>query len=65
MLSEWMQNKFGIKIDPSKIQDRERKQVVATLLSEAENAYRTRECEYPVMVGFTQLPPQSYGCLDV
>ncbi len=54
MLCDWMRNKFGIEIDPTKIQDRERKQVVQTLLAEAENAYRERECQYPIMVGFTR-----------
>ncbi len=61
MLCDWMRNKFAIQVDPTRIQDKEPKQILEALLNEAENAYRAREIEYPIMVGFTRFKTPSQG----
>ncbi len=59
MLADWMKNKFGIAINTDELRDREPKHVTAALLSKAEDSYRDRECQYPVMVGATRYRQQT------
>ncbi|QDT70114.1 preprotein translocase subunit SecA [Planctomycetes bacterium MalM25] len=45
----WMQDKFGVAMDPAELGDTEPSEVKAIAHQRAEEAYATREAEYPVL----------------
>ena len=59
MLSSWMKIKFEIGIDPSEMKDIETATLKKTLMEAAENAYRERESQYPVIAAFTRYRQQT------
>ncbi len=59
MLSSWMKIKFAIGIDPSEMKDIESATLKKTLMQAAENAYRERESQYPVIAAFTRFRQQT------
>lgn len=54
MLVDWMKNKFGIEVEPSRLEGKEPKIVKQVLLEEAEKAYKRRETHFPVIAGMTR-----------
>lgn len=54
MLVGWMKNKFGIELEIEELRAREANDIEEELSIAAENAYRRKECEYPVLAGITQ-----------
>ncbi len=54
-LCAWMRHKFGIETTPDEFRDVEdRRQVAATLMQRAEQAYADKEAEYPVLTGISR-----------
>lgn len=54
MLAGWMKNKFDLDLDPEDLRAREADDIRAELTKAAENAYRRKESEYPVLAGITR-----------
>lgn len=54
MLVAWMKHKFGIEIQLEQIRLLEPEQIKSRLVEKAEEAYRRKESEYPVLVGVTR-----------
>ncbi len=54
-LCAWMRHKFGIETVPDEFRDVEdRRQVAETLMERAEQAYTSKEAEYPVLAGISR-----------
>ncbi|MGI9474315.1 MAG: SEC-C metal-binding domain-containing protein, partial [Rubripirellula sp.] len=54
-LSAWMRHKFGIETTPDEFRDVEdRKKVSEVLYKRAEEAYASKEAEYPVLTGLSR-----------
>lgn len=53
-LCDWMDHKFEIKIDPSKLVDMKPDQVKSLLLDEVHQLYRRKEIEFPVTVAMAR-----------
>lgn len=51
-LAGWMANKFRIGVKPEELKGLEIEQIAAKLRDRAEEAYLSRECEFPVLVAF-------------
>jgi preprotein translocase subunit SecA len=51
MLTEWMLNKYGIEFKIDDLRSREADDICQELTVAAEQAYRQKEAEYPVMAG--------------
>ncbi len=54
MLADWMKNKFGIELPVADLRAREPDDIQVELLQVAEQAYRRKESEYPVLAGITR-----------
>lgn len=54
-LSAWMRHKFGIETTPDEFRDVEdRRKVAEVLYQRAEEAYSSKEAEYPVLTGLSR-----------
>ena len=54
MLIGWMKHKFGIEVPFEQIRSLEPEQIKQRLIALAEEGYRRKESEYPVLVGVTR-----------
>ncbi|GAB5401856.1 MAG: preprotein translocase subunit SecA [Aureliella sp.] len=54
MLTGWMKNKYGIEIELEDLRSREAPDIQDELIKAAEQGYRRKECEYPVLAGLTR-----------
>ncbi|MCR9296963.1 MAG: SEC-C metal-binding domain-containing protein, partial [bacterium] len=54
MLVGWMRNKFGVEISVEELRNREPDDLSSELTEVAENAYRQKEQEFPVLAGITR-----------
>lgn len=54
MLTGWMKNKYGIEVELESLRSREAPDIQDELFKVAEQGYRRKECEYPVLAGLTQ-----------
>ncbi len=54
MLVGWMKNKFDIQLDVEDLRAREAEDIRSELSKVAEQAYRRKESEYPVLAGITR-----------
>ncbi len=54
MLVGWMRNKFNLEVPIEQLRGREAEEIRASLTKLAEQAYRQKESEYPVLVGLTR-----------
>jgi preprotein translocase subunit SecA len=54
MLVGWMRNKFNLEVPIEELRGREPEEIRASLTKLAEQAYRQKESEYPVLVGLTR-----------
>jgi len=52
-LATWLKNKFGIDVSAETFKDREREEIVGSLLQLAQDAYMRKETEYPAMTGIS------------
>lgn len=54
MLVDWMRHKYGIELRLEDLRAREPEDIRSELTEVAEQAYRRKECEYPVIAGITR-----------
>jgi preprotein translocase subunit SecA len=54
MLTTWMQIKFGVEMDPAQLKELESPAIKEILMEAAENAYRQREAQFPVLASFAR-----------
>ncbi|MDZ4849109.1 MAG: SEC-C metal-binding domain-containing protein [Pirellulaceae bacterium] len=59
MLANWMKIKFAIDIDPEQMKNVEPPALKKSLMQAAEDAYRERESQYPVLAAFTRFRQQT------
>jgi preprotein translocase subunit SecA len=61
-LSEWLNHKFGLKIDPASWASLSRAEVLGRLKQEVRDLYARKEAEFPVQVALTRfLGERSHG----
>jgi preprotein translocase subunit SecA len=51
---DWVRNKFGIKLDPAQLQDKEADEILGTVHGQVLDVYRQREIEFPVKVAMAR-----------
>jgi preprotein translocase subunit SecA len=54
MLTTWMRIKFGVEMDPAELKELESPAIKEILMEAAENAYRQREAQFPVLAAFAR-----------
>jgi preprotein translocase subunit SecA len=54
MLANWLQMKFGIRLEIEDFRQREPSDIIEELTKMAEDAYRRKEAQYPVLAGLTR-----------
>lgn len=58
MLIGWMRHKFGIEVELDQVKSLEPEQIKKRLIAMAEQGYRQKESEYPVMAGMMRYGQQ-------
>ena len=57
-LADWARQKFGLKVAPVELRDKEGAELLAVLRGKVREAYRSKDVEFPVQVGLYAFLPE-------